>query len=573
MNNVYDVIILGAGIGGTLLATILARHGARVLIVEKGEHPRFAVGESTVPETTFLLEVLARRYDVPEIGHLRNFHRVRRHVSAACGVKRNFSFVYHRDGEPHRARESTQFPTWGPPFGPDVHLFRQDVDAYLLAVAVRYGADVRQRADAAEIDFDMNGVRISTHPGGEARARFLIDGCGHRSPLARRFGLRREPCPMHTRTRTLFTHMVGVPPYDRVAPPAREHGMPSPFSQGTLHHLFDRGWFWIIPFDNHPDSTNPLCSVGLSVDVDVHPRADEPPEDEFWRTVRRFPSVEKQLAGARAVRPWVATDRMQYSTERAAGDRWFLLPHSAGFVDALFSQGLALTTSTVNGLAHRLLAAISDGDFSHARFQPLEETMLRGIAHHDRTVACSYASTRDFALWNAWHRVWMLGSTWGATGHVELLSRFEADGDRRHFERFDDPLYRGTQSIGVPEFMALFDAAAREVEAVRDAGRAPRDAAERIFALLRESGLCPAPWRLTDPEHRCPATFTLPSLAALAAWGFFRAPPSLRHNFDLRGRIGGVLASLGESAFAEVRRSAGLVTDLVKDALVPHTRR
>src|SRR5581483_469065 len=228
---------------------------------------------------------------------------------------------------------------------------------------------------------------------------------------------------------------------------------------------------------------------------------------------------------------------------------WFLLPHSAGFVDALFSQGLALTTSTVNGLAHRLLAAISDGDFSHARFQPLEETMLRGIAHHDRTVACSYASTRDFALWNAWHRVWMLGSTWGATGHVELLSRFEADGDRRHFERFDDPLYRGTQSIGVPEFMALFDAAAREVEAVRDAGRAPRDAAERIFALLRESGLC------------------------LAAWGFFRAPPSLRHNFDLRGRIGGVLASLGESAFAEVRRSAGLVTDLVKDALVPHTRR
>ncbi len=573
MTERYDVAILGAGIGGTLLATILARHGVRVLIVEKEQHPRFAVGESTVPETTFLLEVLARRYDVPEIGQLRNFHRVRRSVSSACGVKRNFSFVYHRDGQPHRARESSQFPTWGPPFGPDVHLFRQDIDAWLLAVAVRYGADVRQRAEATEIEIDASGVKLVTRPGGEARADFLVDGCGHRSPLAARFGWKREPCPMHTRTRTLFTHMVGVPAYDRVGPPAREHGLPTPFHQGTLHHLFDGGWFWVIPFDNHPHSTNPLCSVGVSFDVDKVPRRDEPPEDEFWRTVRRFPSVAKQFASARAVRPWVATDRMQYFCAEGAGERCFLLPHSAGFVDALFSQGLAITASTVNGLARQLLDARADGDYAQARFAPVAQTMLRGIAHHDRLVACSYVAMRDWHLWNAWHRVWMLGSTWGATGHVELLARFEADGDRAHFARFDEPPWRGTASTGVPEFMKLFDAAAREVEAVRDAGRVPSEAATNIFALLAGSGLCPAPWRLTDPEQRCPATFTLPSLAALAAWGFLRAPPSLRKNFDLRGRVGGVLASLGASVGDEVRRSADLVGDLVKDALRPHRRR
>ena len=45
----YDVIILGSGIGGSTLAAILARDGFRVLMIEKARHPRFALGESTLP--------------------------------------------------------------------------------------------------------------------------------------------------------------------------------------------------------------------------------------------------------------------------------------------------------------------------------------------------------------------------------------------------------------------------------------------------------------------------------------------------------------------------------------------
>jgi len=42
----YDTIIIGSGIGGTSLAAILARHGKKVLMIEKGRHPRFAIGEA-----------------------------------------------------------------------------------------------------------------------------------------------------------------------------------------------------------------------------------------------------------------------------------------------------------------------------------------------------------------------------------------------------------------------------------------------------------------------------------------------------------------------------------------------
>ena len=45
----FDVAILGTGIGGTSLGAILAKNGLRVLLLEQTVHPRFAIGESTVP--------------------------------------------------------------------------------------------------------------------------------------------------------------------------------------------------------------------------------------------------------------------------------------------------------------------------------------------------------------------------------------------------------------------------------------------------------------------------------------------------------------------------------------------
>ena len=44
-----DVLILGSGFGGSLLALILARAGKLVAMVDRSRHPRFAIGESSTP--------------------------------------------------------------------------------------------------------------------------------------------------------------------------------------------------------------------------------------------------------------------------------------------------------------------------------------------------------------------------------------------------------------------------------------------------------------------------------------------------------------------------------------------
>lgn len=566
MKKTYDVAILGSGIGGTLLGSILAANGLDVLLLEQGMHPRFAIGESTVPETTVLLRLMAKRYGVPEIAHLSNFHAVRSHVSPACGVKRNFSFHHHEPGVPNDPRHTTQFMTLAPPFGPDIHYFRQDTDAYMLAVAARRGATVRQQTQIAEIVFDDDGVELATASGESFRARYVVDAGGMMAPLAKKFSLREDPCPLRTRSRTIFTHMTGVTPYDRIAAPRREHGLASPLSQGTLHHIFDGGWFWVIPFDNHPFSTNPLCSVGLTLDLAKHPEPDGTPEEEFWRIVSRYPTIARHLENARAIRPWTGTRRLQYSSTQIVGDRFCLLPHAAAFVDPLFSSGLTVTMSAINSIAARLIAAKTDGDFSGERFRYVETWTQKLYDYYDRLVSGGYIAFRDFALWNAWYRYWMICSLYGNAGVFEILGRWEASRDPAVFDLFETAPYRGLQGCDFEPLQELFDNACRVIESV-PAGTAPADAAAQLLELLAESGLVPGPWKLSDPNQRWFGNLTLIPTIRLVAWGRYRSPEAVRRHYFVVGRSGGLVRDLGRIGAYEVGRAGTIVGGVLRDSL------
>jgi len=63
----YDIAVIGSGIGGSTLAAILARQGLKVVVFEAGSHPKFAVGESMILETSEVLRAMAEMYDVPEL--------------------------------------------------------------------------------------------------------------------------------------------------------------------------------------------------------------------------------------------------------------------------------------------------------------------------------------------------------------------------------------------------------------------------------------------------------------------------------------------------------------------------
>ena len=191
-----------------MLGAILARHGLKVLLLDSEAHPRFAIGEATTPDTNLRLKLLSVKYDVPEIDHLSAFEPLRDNVSPACGVKRAFSFLYHRDGQEQQPLESQQYPTLAPPMGADCHFFRQDTDAYMLAVALNYGARVRQQTRGGR-DRPRRRRGRRDHPEGRdaSRPRTWSTPPACARCCAGKLGLREDPAALpHQLARDLHPH-------------------------------------------------------------------------------------------------------------------------------------------------------------------------------------------------------------------------------------------------------------------------------------------------------------------------------------------------------------------------------
>jgi FADH2 O2-dependent halogenase len=525
----YDVAILGAGMAGGMLGAVLARHGVRVLLIDATTHPRFAVGESTIPFTSSMTRIIAERYQVPEIEPLASFRGVHEKVSPMSGRKQNFGFVYHRQGRPQQPEEINQLviPEWQ---RTECHLFRQDVDAYLFHLAVSYGADACQntRITGIEVDPDI-GVVLRSAQGEEFRARYLVDGSGYRSPVADAFGLRDDPPKANHHSRTLFTHMVGVTPFDD-APAAQPHKQPSPWHNGTLHHVFDGGWLWVIPFDNFDGAMSPLCSVGLTVDERVFPKPDGPPQQEFDDFLARFPEIAVQFRDARTVRPWVSTGRLQYSASNTVGDRYCLTSHAAGFIDALYSRGLTNTLEVVNALGWRLIAASRDGDWSTERFAYIDQLQQGLYQVHDDLVYSSFVGFRHYELWNAVVRVWKTTSILPTMRIENALRQFLGSRDEQVFLDLERTSTPGLAEPVGRDIFALLEFTRTTCQAVEAGTLPPAEAADRLFEHLRRAAFIPAPFELGEPDNRYfEATPQL--LQQLGEWGRTRSPEHMRSLF------------------------------------------
>ena len=496
----FDIAIIGSGIAGSSLASILAKQGVRVAVFEAKSHPRFAIGESMILETSEVMRTLAELYDVPELAYFSSENFLGR-IGTSHGVKRHFSYLHHTEGEAHTLNRTLQAVIPKEPHGHELHLYRQDVDAFLAHTAVSYGATVLQNTPVTRIEFDDSGVMLeakSLNKPTSYRVKYVVDAAGFRSPLAEKFGLR--DFNLKTHSRALFTHMVDLKCVHERGPTQKGYALPFKLSEGTLHHVFEGGWLWVIPFNNHAKSTNPLASVGLMLDPRVYPVQDRlSPEEEFYTFIARFPSIAKQFGGAKAVRPWTRTGRVQYSSEEVVGERWALLGHAAGFVDPLYSKGLYTSLMSVSVLADLLLRAEKTGDYSRRAFMNLETQTLAFIRANDALVANSYSSFSSHNLWRAYSVLWLLGA------YTELVKLMSARAQSKDSASY----YASTASLAlVGGGFAEFNVLAKEVDALLEAAdfsseQRVRDTAERMERLLGQAPWLPQAFRevLSGKNH------------------------------------------------------------------------
>ena len=393
MTETYDIAIIGSGFAGSLLAMIARRLGRSVVLLERGSHPRFAIGESSTPLANLLLEDLSTRYHLPNLKPLCKWgpwQRTYPHVG--CGLKRGFTFYHHRFGQPVGLDRENQLLVAASPHDEiaDTHWYRADVDAFFMQEArdagVTYLDGVHLQSAVEHSDLvHLAGTRESKDI--EFSARFVVDATGPRGFLHRALSLPEIPFPEYPETEALYTHFTGV---GRVE--ANGDVPPYPVDDAALHHVFDGGWIWVLRF------ANGITSAGVAA---MRPLADRIRLHEggaAWdRLLELLPSVRQQFKDAKPERPFTYTPRLSFRSGAIAGKRWALLPSAAGFVDPLLSTGFPLVLFGVARLAEILENDWKSGRFTRALASYAKETDDDLLATAE-LIGSLYANMGNFPL-------------------------------------------------------------------------------------------------------------------------------------------------------------------------------
>jgi FADH2 O2-dependent halogenase len=372
----FDLAIVGSGFAGSLLAMVARRLGLSVLMIERGRHPRFAIGESSTPLANLWLETLADRYDLPRLRPLSQWGTWQAsYPRLGCGLKRGFSYFHHAPGRGWEGRSdrSDQLLVAASPndFVADTHWYRPDFDAFLVAEAVALGVEYLDETTLESCEFGAAGVGLKLRRGAgsfSGRAGLLVDASGPRGFLQRTLAIPETPFEDYPRTRALFSHFTDVARWDEVHR-GFDHAPFAP-DDAALHHTFEGGWMWVLRFNNGITSAGfAECVPGASDrNAECAPDRDaagpDAPQDGLWNAfLERFPSIGAQFCGATRIRDWSLAEPLAFRTTRCAGPRWVQLPMAAGFVDPLFSTGFVLSLLGIDRLARALERGGSEPDF------------------------------------------------------------------------------------------------------------------------------------------------------------------------------------------------------------------
>ncbi len=376
-----EVAIVGSGFAGSLLARVLAVLGYDVVLLERGTHPRFAIGESSTPLGNLSLERLGVRYGLADCHRLATHGRWLEHYpEVRRGLKRGFTFYRHHPGErfADRGLDSERLLVAASPDDAlaDTHWLRADVDHHFVRQAVAAGVDYRDRTELTRAEVGPDGVLL----------------CGTRQGVPFEIMAGTE-----TRSALVASHFEGMRLMRDVEP-----GLPAgpyPDDWAAVHHVIDEGWMYSLRFDHGVTSAGFLLTPrGLA---SLNAKAADAPS--LWRTLLgRYPTIASIFADATPTMPLFTHPVIQHRLTRAAGERWALMPHAFAFVDPLFSTGIAWGLRAVE----RLALAFESG--TGGRRMPDLDTLTRYDAalaaeadQIDLVVAGAYEAMSHFDLFAA----------------------------------------------------------------------------------------------------------------------------------------------------------------------------
>ena len=336
-----DLAIVGSGFGGSILAMIARRLGYRVMLLERGRHPRFAIGESASPLAGVLIEQLADRYDLPRVRPLSAFGTWQRtYPDVVCGLKRGFTYFKHETGRAYQAdagsdriscswrqARTTSCPTRTGCAATSISFLVREAIAlgvdYLDEVDARRQSSGSRSGDrAADEERDRRRsfrVRARLRRGCAAAARISQPGARHRRARLRRLS---ADAGIVSRTSPTSPDATTMPDFESRTPSPGSRPDPGPVSDrrcraaSRVRRRMDVGAAirqWRDQCRHRGRQSRSPMELRL---------ADGAPAWE--RFLARYPSIAAQFADARPIREFTWMPRVAYRAaagrRRAMGD-------------------------------------------------------------------------------------------------------------------------------------------------------------------------------------------------------------------------------------------------------------
>ncbi|MCD6227715.1 geranylgeranyl reductase family protein [Candidatus Micrarchaeota archaeon] len=303
-NKDYDVVVVGAGPGGSTTAQFLARYGIKTLLVDKAKFPRDKTcGDALSGKSRNVLKELGLDKKIKEVPH-----KITDSVLFSSPKGDSVTIPFKNDkGE----------------IEPGFICRREILDNLLFQEAKKH-VDTLEEFEVTEVMTENDkvvGVK-GKHKGKEKeiRAKVVVGADGMYSMIARKVGAFNTD-PKHTcsAVRAYYKNVKDV-------------------TSAIELHFVDKvipGYFWIFPCDDG------LANVGLGiVDEEVMKRKinlKELMED----VLKNDPKFKDRFKDAEQVTPIVGW-KLPFGSKRrkSFGDGWMLVGDAAGLVDPFSGEGM-----------------------------------------------------------------------------------------------------------------------------------------------------------------------------------------------------------------------------------------
>ncbi|MEU6853964.1 NAD(P)/FAD-dependent oxidoreductase [Actinacidiphila alni] len=316
----FDVIIVGARCAGSPLATLLARAGLKVVVVEQATFPREVLSSHLMEADGLLF--------LKRLGVLDQVEKT--------GVR----FMRRADTKLNDFHVVSQFPLRFDDVGGATFLRRHLLDMILHEASVEAGADVRMATKVVELIWERGrvaGVRAQ-HDGRETelRAPLVVGADGRNSTVAYMVGSRKYNVVPNERS-YYFTFFEGADP--------------SSDDTFVFHRWGDR-MVWAGPADNG------LYLVGVSPEGHEREYFRRNTEEGLLAHMRACEPTAKALADAKIATKISGIVKFEGYFRQSAGPGWVLVGDAGHFKDPSAGRGIGDAFRQVERLAPAIVAAL-----------------------------------------------------------------------------------------------------------------------------------------------------------------------------------------------------------------------